>query len=235
MFGDYSQDDNHFQSLGKRYAEGHLRSWQNALGDTGEGHFFNWSGGNNSAERKEAAAQLAFSIMQTLHKDPSKTVNIVAHSHGGNVAIMALNTLANAGINTKTVVMMGTPSRAYKLTDTARRHIQTTLNLYNKYDGVQTNGGSTRRFVGGDRLGNPVYTGGFEIGPAGRAHGGFDNRDVTDLTGLKSVQVPIYAKGRQVGYRTQNPGIWDAHGAMHTNQNVMNFVHQYLVHRGLAK
>lgn len=52
-------------------------------------HWFPWSGRNSHARRIQAGEQLA-TLIDSLRKDPSDQVFIIAHSHGGNVALYSL-------------------------------------------------------------------------------------------------------------------------------------------------
>ncbi|MBU3661420.1 MAG: hypothetical protein FGM14_16250 [Flavobacteriales bacterium] len=52
---------------------------------------FNWSGGNSDEERHKAALGLAIHILATRKGD--EPITLIAHSHGGNVAIEAANIL----------------------------------------------------------------------------------------------------------------------------------------------
>lgn len=67
-----------------------------------------WSGKNNLADRLEGAKTLISLIQKhaTTH-----TIHIIAHSHGGNVALLALDTLIKDNPTTKiaTLVLLGTP------------------------------------------------------------------------------------------------------------------------------
>jgi RHS repeat-associated protein len=78
---------------------GYALQWQQALGGNGKLHIFNWhgdkngGGGNTDADRKVAARRLVTEILRALDKDPDLVINLVGHSHGGNVAIIAANIL----------------------------------------------------------------------------------------------------------------------------------------------
>lgn len=62
----------------------------------------------------------------------------MAHSHGGNVAIMAANLLGEKDIKVETLVTIASPVRGYQLKQEVGQH----LHVYNERDGVQVNGGS---------------------------------------------------------------------------------------------
>src|SRR5262249_42602105 len=71
-----------------------------------------WSGKNTAWARREAAEQLA-AMIRNLKFAPGEQTNIVAHSHGGNVAILGVNL---SGKRVDNVVTFGTPSRGdYRL------------------------------------------------------------------------------------------------------------------------
>jgi hypothetical protein len=57
---------------------------------------FLWSGKNSVRERDKAARQLAEHIRNKQLSHPSSTHLLIAHSHGGNVALRALNHLGSA-------------------------------------------------------------------------------------------------------------------------------------------
>jgi pimeloyl-ACP methyl ester carboxylesterase len=73
------------------------------FGDT-NARFFNWSGGNSDEARSLAAQQLAKLINDYHQKCPDEPINVVAHSHGGNVALMA-----SATVPIDELVTLGTP------------------------------------------------------------------------------------------------------------------------------
>lgn len=67
-----------------------------------------WSGKNNLADRIEGAQTLVIELKQLA---VSHTIHIIAHSHGGNVALLALETLAQeqSDIRIKELILLGTP------------------------------------------------------------------------------------------------------------------------------
>ena len=83
-------------------------------------------------------------MIRTHNFASGEKLNIVAHSHGGNVAIEALNEL-NKTENSKcppivnNLILLGTPSRAdYRLNNT--NNIQRFINISSFHDAVQTEG-----------------------------------------------------------------------------------------------
>lgn len=70
---------------------------------------FRWSGGNTSRSRELAAAGLAIEVENIRTKNPETEVFLIGHSHGGNVAILAANTLLERGHEISGVVALSTP------------------------------------------------------------------------------------------------------------------------------
>lgn len=112
-----------------------------------------WSGGNSNEARTEAARKLA--AMIAAHSfAPGESLNIIAHSHGGNIAIEA-SWLVNRSFTT--FVTFGTPIRDdYKPSPM----LGNWLNVYSKYDAIQVNGGYNGSFCFGFG----------QCGPANRTH-----------------------------------------------------------------
>ncbi|MFC5405720.1 S8 family serine peptidase [Cohnella soli] len=115
----------------------------------------NWSGGN-STDARENAAKAFVDIVYTWHKEhPDDPIRLIGHSHGGNVAIMLANLLAEKGMRVETLITIATPVREYQLETEVGQHIQ----LYNIGDGVQVSGGSLlnggkagRKFEGAENV-----------------------------------------------------------------------------------
>jgi hypothetical protein len=57
------------------------------LGDATEVASFDWSGDNTFRARQEAAVELREFILQ--HRAPASALYVIAHSHGGNIALSA--------------------------------------------------------------------------------------------------------------------------------------------------
>jgi len=120
---DYAQQNAPFQkSVSKTFGE-------NAVA-------FNWSGNNNRADRTAAAKALAKFIAQHEFKSGEK-LNIVAHSHGGNVVKEYTQLKESKGIDT--LVDLGTPQRRDYNIDPKK--VGQYLNVYSDYDQVQSIGG----------------------------------------------------------------------------------------------
>ncbi len=112
---------------------------------------FRWSGDNNYEARKDAGRQLARYIKFIKKFYPDETINLVGHSHGGNVIKEALHRLK---FKVDSVVFLATPNQMtyYKYDDSATDHWRKTgeghrfdeskssrtLNIYNRTDGVQS-------------------------------------------------------------------------------------------------
>jgi len=97
---------------------------------------FEWSGNNKTGARASAAEGLQQMIDAHTFGE-GESLNIVAHSHGGNV-VKAYSQLEGAR-EIDTLVNLGTPQRPdYKLKGGAAR---TYVNAYSTADDVQTSGG----------------------------------------------------------------------------------------------
>jgi pimeloyl-ACP methyl ester carboxylesterase len=76
---------------------------------------FGWTGGNDLVARREAADQLARHLMDLSLKYPDARLSVVAHSHGGNIAIDAASEvpeLVDLGI-----CCMATPFLQFRVLD----------------------------------------------------------------------------------------------------------------------
>lgn len=56
---------------------------------------FEWTGGNTHSDRLNGATALAFRIVDLTNQYPDATLHFVAHSHGGNVVLKALEEYLN--------------------------------------------------------------------------------------------------------------------------------------------
>lgn len=126
-----------------------------ALSNNSGVKFIRWSGENNKGARNSAAIS-AFSSIIKVRGDENKNnspIVLAGHSHGGNVAIMTANLLANyykdllssgkiKSISEITLLTLNTPVRFdYQLNDSAKKSVNH-FNVYNAGDNVQANGGS---------------------------------------------------------------------------------------------
>ncbi|MGB6129854.1 MAG: hypothetical protein WBG30_14015, partial [Psychrilyobacter sp.] len=118
----------------------------------GEAVTFKWSGKNTADTRKKAGKELA-KIIEGYNKKGIK-VNIIAHSHGGNVANEALK-LTNGKIDN--LVTLGTPVRSDHKADkkTIESKTNSYLNVMSNQDTVTKQGGfdtktDITKYIGGD-------------------------------------------------------------------------------------
>jgi RHS repeat-associated protein len=139
--------------------------------------FWRWSGANIWQQRKMAAKALA-EFINNYRFAPGETLNIVAHSHGGNIAFEA-SWLLNRPIDN--LITLGTPIRSdYKLNpNRVGRH----FHVYSENDVVQRNGGYGAGYFGGDYPARSVPHPGGEQGIAARRYYGpkTTNLDATNL------------------------------------------------------
>ncbi|MFF2890592.1 cellulose binding domain-containing protein [Paenibacillus sp. NPDC057967] len=98
-----------------------------------------WNGENKEDERSKEAKRLTENIYKYHKKkeNSGEPIRLVGHSHGGNVAILITNLLADKGLSVETLITIATPVREYQLETTVRQRI----NVYNEYDDVQISGG----------------------------------------------------------------------------------------------
>jgi hypothetical protein len=153
---------------------------------------------NHHVSRVEAAIRLVLEILQAYNENPEMAINIIGHSHGGNVAIIAANILYEVyGIQLDNLVVLGTPQRdEYSLIPDAAKNF---VSVFNYLDVVQTSGGNITEGYGSV---NPFGVLFGEIGPAGRIHPFAQNLDVTTWVPLTTGRV-------------------DAHGVMHRSTMIM--------------
>ncbi len=99
---------------------------------------FYWSGGNNRSARENAAEALAAFIAEEMAElGNDEPLNIVSHSHGGNVVKEYSNRADAEFIDV--FVGLGTPQRGdYNMNG---ENIGRYINVYSSHDGVQPNGG----------------------------------------------------------------------------------------------
>jgi pimeloyl-ACP methyl ester carboxylesterase len=93
---------------------------------------FEWSGDNSDCERKFAGYNLAADLIDYRRLHPNEPIHVVAHSHGGNVALFASS---QAGVSIDTLVTLGTP-----IMDAYQRGpgVGSWDNVYSTSDRVQT-------------------------------------------------------------------------------------------------
>jgi RHS repeat-associated protein len=116
---------------------------------------FQWSG-KNSHEARVGAAKALAAFIRDYQFAPGEQLNIVGHSHAGNVAIAAIN--MGLGRPVDNLITLGTPSRSgYRLLEPSR--VSNWINVYDSFDKVQTHGGGN-------------YVSSFQTGPAARTEPG---------------------------------------------------------------
>lgn len=103
---------------------------------------FRWSSGNRHRERIEAGAGLAKVIE---HQSPGRRIHIVGHSHGGNVALAAVNELQPQRVDS--VIVLANPNMALQdnagasprwlYWGEAAKRVSRLWNLYSPQDIVQ--------------------------------------------------------------------------------------------------
>jgi hypothetical protein len=101
---------------------------------------FVWSGDNKHAARAVAAEQL----VKWAQSEGSPALDIIAHSHGGNVCLLA----SRLGLRINRLVLLGTPIRTEYMLDLGT--IGSIRNVFSLADHTQTSLGTTpnRRFEG---------------------------------------------------------------------------------------
>ena len=87
------------------------------------GYFLEWNGINNDLERLRTAFNFFHEIKERLEirsidsNIPEKEIpiNLIGHSHGGNIMIIVANLLKADGYNVQFLLTLSTPSREYQL------------------------------------------------------------------------------------------------------------------------
>ena len=152
-----------------------------------------WSGSNNKNAREKGAEELRDMIMTYINEnggleDFDEPIRLVGHSHGGNVAILAANLLAEKGITVETLITIATPVRNdYQLDEGA---VNQHINVYNTGDFVQA------------RLGGKIQN----IGKAGRTYSSAINVEVPKLPN----RLWIVNRGiANHGFMHNNVSVWE--------------------------
>lgn len=149
---------------------------------------FKWSGSNNVQERSKGAMALALFVQNNIK--PGEKLNIVAHSHGGNIVKEYTN--LNNAITIDNLVTLGTPQRDdYKIN---KNKVRNYVNAYSNNDLIQTKGG---------------YSGKLEVGSAGRVDSMADSNINAASGALLNKQGPIDT--RRINYDADY-----GHGDLHT-------------------
>jgi hypothetical protein len=97
---------------GKMMSEKSLTRFSNLFGNTKIDQEFNWDGNLTRRSRKNAAKALAKHIEATM-LGGDEPITLIGHSHGGNVAIDAVNILVSKGLVTSdkiNIVALNTPA-----------------------------------------------------------------------------------------------------------------------------
>ena len=98
-----------------------------------------WSGGNSTQARKDGAKQLYDAILQS--QKPGESLNLVGHSHGGNV-IKEFTQIYGGDKKVDSIVFLGTPHRSdHVLNWSAVDPKGQVLNVYDPIDLVTPYGG----------------------------------------------------------------------------------------------
>ncbi|MEO8637499.1 MAG: glycine-rich domain-containing protein [Candidatus Taylorbacteria bacterium] len=140
---------------------GFLSEVQNTFNDTMivENNKSVWSGGDNDAARQSAADAIAKQINEYHFADGEK-LNIVGHSHGGNVANLITGEINHSVDN---LVTLGTPVINGYSAD--RDNVKNQVNAYSVLDPIQKLGGNqlsatgVAGFAGGGAIGGPIGAG----------------------------------------------------------------------------
>lgn len=116
------------------------------------GQEFVWSGGHSSADRRDGAKD----FINWWHTVGCPLLDVIAHSHGGNVVMLAM--MMEPKIQVGSLVLLGTPaSYEYvpRLQQTVHLH-----NVYSKHDSVQPVGAwiTTKRGEGRTQSDGPTAT-----------------------------------------------------------------------------
>lgn len=187
-------------------------TWQNEQGFLGriqstfgeKPTVLNWSGGDNRWERAAAAGQL-FSLVNNHEFKANEKLNIVGHSHGGNIALLASHMLERPIDN---LVTFALPVRSDYQAEPGK--INNHINVYTNFDAVQVLGGGSYSITGllgrmfgrtGERVGELLGLG--EFGPAGFWVQSARNRDATN----QAIGTPW---GSHSGL-WRRPGVWQKH------------------------
>ncbi len=98
---------------------------------------FNWSGKNSTEARANGARSLQ-GFISNYNFSEGEQLNIVAHSHGGNVAIEAIN--SGLGRKVDTLLTLGTPVHDNYFLSDKDSTVVDFINVYHRSDNVQIAG-----------------------------------------------------------------------------------------------
>ncbi len=159
VHGTYASDSPSFKAGGMVYEQ------SKALFRDPNTVSFKWSGGNTGWQRQQAAAELG-KLIASYKFAPGEKLNIVAHSHGGNVVVPAANALQGRSVDN--LITFGTPVRLGSGLERTT-NVNTFIAVSNTADLVQ---------VAGGLMGLVPFIG--EYGIAGREQPGAINVRITD-------------------------------------------------------
>lgn len=179
--------------------------WASALNDNNY-HRFDWrwnSKLNTIPSRNRAAKRLADDIEIAYMSNPDMLVQLVAHSHGGNVAIEAANILRKRGISVDRLVLLGTPSRdRYRLEEGAVKE-GGLYNFSDDNDAIQKLGGTD-----------------FLLGLFGEKDTGLAGRSRSEEEGAIEIRA------------ISNRGGKESHTLIHTTQELIDWIDEQLNEEG---
>ena len=101
---------------------------------------FSWSG-TDSAEARTKAAKALATFIRSYKFAPGEQLNIIAHSHGGNVAIQAIN--MGLGRAVDNLITLGTPARNDYILSHPAASAPNFVAASNDADPIQANGGNS--------------------------------------------------------------------------------------------
>ncbi len=155
-----------------RAAGDFIANVENTFGE--EPKILSWSGGNSRSARSEGASMLV-DLIDNHPFTADEKLNLIGHSHGGNIAIEASHLIDRRIDN---LVTLGTPVRQdYKVNEQV---IGNHVNAYSYLDPVQVLGGQAFAF-GGFGVGIAPLSFGFK--PAERTYGSANNLNITAEAG----------------------------------------------------
>jgi len=165
-----------------------------------------WSGQDNDAARKSAATAIAQQINDYNFTDGEK-LNIVGHSHGGNVANLITGEISHKVDN---LVTLGTPVIGGYSVD--RGNVKNQVNVYSWFDPFQKGGGNqlttsgVAGYVAGGLLAGPVGSliGGLAGNSLGWGQFGIAERSVSGASNINVTPQTLFNHGAYLS----NPKIW---------------------------
>ncbi len=163
-----------------------------------------WSGGLSDTARTAGAKSL-YNYIKAYSFKPGEKLNIIAHSHGGNV-VKEYSQMKGAR-KMDTVVNFGAPQRSdYTMKEGM---VDRYINVYSQNDIWQTKGGFTMVNTQMDLLDGPSVQLNFkdEIGPAGRIDNNAINIDASFITtqGRKDIFNPFTGQQEVENYTAASP------------------------------